>query len=164
MKHLNKYKTFESSEEDSKKFFESVLNYDLINDLKELCMDFIDDDYQLNIDYLFRVTPYMSRLFGGVRISHFLKSDEYYWRNLSLFDVDKMLLQLSIQDNPVVDIIYPAGKKIHYRFNLTQSKLTYSRDLEIFPNSNPLNSILGSIKSIYPDETITIKTAGDYRF
>ena len=117
------------------KFFERILNYDLIADLKELCIDYLDDGCTLTMNLLFPTSANAERLFCVLTISH--DKEEYDWCNLALLG--------------------PLEPKIHYAFHLSVNKLQFNKPITIDKEeSYILSGILDSIKQMYPEEMLSL--------
>ena len=129
MKHIKDYRLFEDYDSDLK-LLQSLINKYLISDLKELSMDFIDDDYTLIIDF---VTSVGSA--GYLEINH--SGGEVY-------DVDYFDSWLAHNS--------PTDSEIKYEFSFFSYKENEYVYLEEF------NQILKDISIMYPNEEIKMSS------
>ena len=104
------------------KYIKSIINHDLVSDLKELCMDYLDNDDTLYIG-IWDLKMSIDQLIGSIEINH--ERLEYKWFDLLSFNI-------------------PLGEKeekIHYTFNVARistKKIANTDD------------ILKTIKTMYP--------------
>jgi hypothetical protein len=86
MKHLKTYKIFESKENLTKDYFVDKVNHELIQNLKDISLDLLDDINNLELVYTVN-TSYHKVLYGFYRTS-----DENFPDNLSELELERELL------------------------------------------------------------------------
>ena len=124
MKYIKLYENIKTD------FFKSMINYDVIADLKELCMEDIDDNYTLVIiiysgGRIANGTVYNVQYMGEITINHAGEKESF---SVNTYSTEEL------------------KRKIHYSFYLRKSvflrQMVYKKDI---------GDILNSIKSMYPD-------------
>ena len=165
MKYINSYKIFEDKEyEQSIIFLESIINKELIEDLKELSIDLIDAGYTLIINFY---TPQDTAL-GSTEINHVSSG---IWAKPSVAKLLKeknrnyKTARYGSPSNPMeLEIggrIRPIkyNQKVVYEFYFfTYSSTVYTRNFDsgyIF--NDDCVKISKAISGMYPNEKIVIK-------
>ena len=145
MKYLKLFEAYDNDKDNDKiESIKTMINYEFIADLKELCMDLLDDGYTLTIDFrIVQVSMNDSPVFttslgtkftysaGEVEIDH--KNEEYHWHNLSYFH---------IKQKP--------NSSVHYTFYLSHKNGAQQTTCR-FSESDDISL---SIKSMYPELSI----------
>ena len=123
---MNYIKLFESFACENKKIalFKSMINYDAIADLKELCIDDLDKDYTLTIGLILATDGRPGKYMGQIKINH--AREEEHLSNLYLYTMKELKR-------------YEKGEII---YNIYISNGIYVKKCD---------DILDSMKSMYPD-------------
>lgn len=156
---INESDEFESNRDEIKSFFENKINWDLINDLKDLSLEFIDEGcrlyYSAIVDGYYIITGSFFSKFDKIpsdisqlemdvimRFQNLEKKDSYLWS-----DFKDEYLERTIQS-------WNDKHEIKYLISLTHRKMRY----EDYTTNNieGEDEILERIRYMYPNEKIEI--------
>jgi len=132
--------------EEIEKFCTPLVNWDLIYDIKDISLDFLDNGYELylSVDYYYKY--YLSSLFC-IQFNHQINITK--WHDLT-----------NIIKSEDFTLDYYKNVNFSYRFALTK-KWNYSKNKGGYYTKES-NQILDIIKEMYPNEEIDIYTTDNF--
>lgn len=141
---LKKYKLFEAMpkilipSDTVKEICTPLINWNLIYDIEEASLDFLDKYYELHLHVEYRY-DYCWRTLLNIKFSHSI--NKIRWSDIT-----------SVLSSPKVDEL--PNLKLGYRFALTLNGEYSKKSGGYYTNES--NQVLKIIKKIYPDEKIEI--------
>lgn len=131
MKYLESYKIFENNGDDM-----LFLNRDMIADLKDLCIDFIDKKLPLIIYFYSKELYYRRSYIGCVTINH--EMNNYLWNN-NIRSKDKIKFN---------------KENIKYVWGIGIPNSIKISSINQYINKDDISEVDYRIKAMYPDEDI----------
>lgn len=151
LKHIKLFEKFDSNEsiiEEITKSIESKINYNLLDDIKDLSIDYLDKGLGISFNVYLETPEFIAKELGKEKLKNTIISISIRINKESKISWLKWMTSFLTKYK---DYKFIQNPKLTYDF-----KIFYNKGYQVITDQETSEKILSTLKELYPEENITI--------